>query len=336
MAQTVEKLRKKDFESDQDVKWCPGCGDYMILAQVQKVFPDLGIPKEQFLVVSGIGCSSRFPYYMNTYGFHSIHGRAPAIASGAKVANPDLSVWLVTGDGDAMSIGGNHFIHLLRRNLNINVLLFNNRIYGLTKGQYSPTSEENKVTYSTPSGSVDFPFNPSSLALGAGSTFIARTIDRESKHLQATIKTAETHSGTSFVEIYQNCNIFNDGAFSELTDKEIKAETQLLLENDKPMLFGKDLNKGIYLDGSKPKVVEIGKKYSIDDIIVHNENDKVLAMILSELTYNKNFPTPLGVIYKEDKPTYEQLLMEKIDFAMKNKKESLEDLIKGTNTWTVS
>ena len=312
MTQTLEKLRKKDFESDQDVKWCPGCGDYMILAQVQKVFPELGIPKEQFLVVSGIGCSSRFPYYMNTYGFHSIHGRAPAIASGAKVANPDLNVWLVTGDGDAMSIGGNHFIHLLRRNLDINVLLFNNRIYGLTKGQYSPTSEENKVTYSTPSGSVDFPFNPSSLALGAGSTFIARTIDRESKHLQSTIKMAQDHIGTSFVEVYQNCNIFNDGAFSELTDKEIKAETQLILDNDKPMIFGKEMNKGIRLDGLKPEVVEIGKKFTIDDLIVHDESDKVLSMMLSELTYDNKFPTPLGVLYKENKPTYEELLMKKI------------------------
>jgi 2-oxoglutarate ferredoxin oxidoreductase subunit beta len=335
MTQTLEKLRKKDFESDQDVKWCPGCGDYMILAQVQKVFPELGIPKEQFLVVSGIGCSSRFPYYMNTYGFHSIHGRAPAIASGAKVANPDLNVWLVTGDGDAMSIGGNHFIHLLRRNLDINVLLFNNRIYGLTKGQYSPTSEENKVTYSTPSGSVDFPFNPSSLALGAGSTFIARTIDRESKHLQSTIKMAQDHIGTSFVEVYQNCNIFNDGAFSELTDKEIKAETQLILDNDKPMIFGKEMNKGIRLDGLKPEVVEIGKKFTIDDLIVHDESDKVLSMMLSELTYDNKFPTPLGVLYKENKPTYEELLMKKIDHAVKNRKGSLQDVITGTNTWEV-
>tara|TARA_Y100001935_G_C17298000_1_gene507350 strand:+ start:32 stop:1045 length:1014 start_codon:yes stop_codon:yes gene_type:complete len=334
--ETIQKLRKKDFESDQDVKWCPGCGDYMILAQVQKVFPELGIRKENFLVVSGIGCSSRFPYYMNTYGFHSIHGRAPAIASGAKLANPDLEVWMVTGDGDAMSIGGNHFIHLLRRNLNINVLLFNNRIYGLTKGQYSPTSEENKVTYSTPAGSVDFPFNPPSLALGAGGTFIARTIDRESKHLQAIIREAQLHSGTSFVEVYQNCNIFNDGAFSDLTDKEIKAETQLILENEKPMIFGKDSNKGIYLDGSKPIVVEIGKKYSIDDIIVHDTSDKVLATILSELTYNANFPTPLGVIYKEDKPTYEQLLIDKIKIATKSRKIQLQELIKGTNTWKVS
>ena len=334
--ETIQKLRKKDFESDQDVKWCPGCGDYMILAQVQKVFPELGIKKENFLVVSGIGCSSRFPYYMNTYGFHSIHGRAPAIASGAKLANPNLEVWMVTGDGDAMSIGGNHFIHLLRRNLNINVLLFNNRIYGLTKGQYSPTSEENKVTYSTPSGSVDFPFNPPSLALGAGGTFIARTIDRESKHLQAIIKEAQLHSGTSFVEVYQNCNIFNDGAFSDLTDKEIKAETQLILENEKPMIFGKNSDKGIHLDGSKPVVVEIGKKYSIDDIIVHDTSDKVLAMILSELTYDANFPTPLGVIYKEDKPTYEQLLIDKIDIATKSRKIKLQELIKGTNTWKVS
>ena len=231
MAEVIENtLTRKDFVSDQEVRWCPGCGDYAILAAVQKVFPELGVPKENFLIVSGIGCSSRFPYYMDTYGFHSIHGRAPAFASGAKLANPDLSVWIVTGDGDGMSIGGNHLIHVLRRNLDLNILMFNNRIYGLTKGQYSPTSELGKVTKSTPMGSLDHPFNPPSLALGSGATFVARTIDRELKHLASIIKESHGHKGGSFVEIYQNCNIFNDGAFANMTDRETKMETQLVLE----------------------------------------------------------------------------------------------------------
>ena len=331
MIQIAEKLSKKD----QDVKWCPGCGDYAILSQVQKVFPEFGIPKEKFLIVSGIGCSSRFPYYMNTYGFHSIHGRAPAVASGAKLANPDLHVWVVTGDGDAMSIGGNHFIHMLRRNLNLNILLFNNRIYGLTKGQYSPTSEVGKVTYATPHGSVDFPFNPPSLALGSGGTFIARTIDRELKHMHSTIQAAQNHMGTSFIEIYQNCNIFNDGAFSELTDKEQKAETQLILEHGKPMIFGKDSNKGIHLDGLKPTIIDVDKNFSIDDVLVHNKNDRILALLLSEFTYMDKFPTPLGVLYEEKKLTYEDALVKKIDWAVENNKKNLNDLIKGTHTWEV-
>ena len=239
-----QKLTKKDFTSDQDVRWCPGCGDYAILAQDQKVFPELGIPKKDFLVVSGIGCSSRFPYYMSTYGFHSIHGRAPAIASGAKLANPNLSVWMGTGDGDAMSIGGNHFIHVLRRNIDMNILLFNNRIYGLTKGQYSPTSEVGKKTKSTPMGSLDYPFNPPALAFGSAGTFIARTIDKELKHMGSIIKEAETHRGTSFIEIYQNCNIFNDGAFTNLTDREVKSDNVIVLEENKPMVFGKESDKG--------------------------------------------------------------------------------------------
>ena len=253
-ATDTQTLTRQDFVSDQDVRWCPGCGDYAILAQVQKVFPDLGIPKEKFLIVSGIGCSSRFPYYMDTYGFHSIHGRAPALASGAKLANPDLSVWVVTGDGDSMSIGGNHLIHVLRRNIDLNILMFNNRIYGLTKGQYSPTSELGKVTKSTPMGSLDHPFNPPQLALGASGTFIARTIDREQKHMGAIIQAASNHEGTSFIEIYQNCNIFNDGAFSELTEKETKAETQLVLVQGQPMIFGASNNKGLILEGSNLKV----------------------------------------------------------------------------------
>ena len=288
-ATDTQALTRQDFVSDQDVRWCPGCGDYAILAQVQKVFPDLGIPKEKFLIVSGIGCSSRFPYYMETYGFHSIHGRAPALASGAKLANPDLSVWVVTGDGDSMSIGGNHLIHVLRRNIDLNILMFNNRIYGLTKGQYSPTSELGKVTKSTPMGSLDHPFNPPQLALGASGTFIARTIDRELKHMGAIIQAASNHEGTSFIEIYQNCNIFNDGAFSELTEKEIKAETQLVLVQGQPMIFGTSENKGLILEGSNFKVVTLGKNYSTDDILKHDMNDKNLAMLLSEITYNLNY-----------------------------------------------
>lgn len=332
----TQTLTRKDFVSDQDVRWCPGCGDYAILSQVQKIFPGLDIPKEKFLIVSGIGCSSRFPYYMDTYGFHSIHGRAPAFATGAKLANPDLSVWIATGDGDSMSIGGNHFIHILRRNFDINILMFNNRIYGLTKGQYSPTSEVGKVTYATPDGSIDFPFNPPALALGAGGTFIARTIDRELKHMQAIIIAANKHSGTSFVEIYQNCNIFNDGAFSELTEKDQKAESQLVLETGQPMVFGANRDKGLILDGSQPRVVELGKKYSIDDILVHNESDKVLALMLSELTYNGNFPTPIGIIYSEEKSTYEQMLMEQISQAQSRKAGDLQTLLHDGHTWEVN
>ncbi|MEE2859154.1 MAG: 2-oxoacid:ferredoxin oxidoreductase subunit beta, partial [Candidatus Neomarinimicrobiota bacterium] len=279
----IQSLTKKDFVSDQDIRWCPGCGDYAILAVVQKVFPTLGIPKENFLIVSGIGCSSRFPYYMNTYGFHSIHGRAPAIASGAKLANPDLSVWVVTGDGDAMSIGGNHFIHVIRRNFDMNIMMFNNRIYGLTKGQYSPTSELGKVTKSTPMGSLDHPFNPSSLALGSGSTFVARTIDRELKHMSEIVRLANEHRGASFVDIYQNCNIFNDGAFSDLTDKETKQETQLRLQHNEPMVFGKDNNKILKLEGSKFTVLNLEKDFSINDATIHNYSDKNLAFLLSEM-----------------------------------------------------
>jgi len=333
---TQKELTKKDFVSDQDVRWCPGCGDYAILSQVQKVFPQLGVPKENFLVVSGIGCSSRFPYYMDTFGFHSIHGRAPAFATGAKLSNPDLSVWIATGDGDGMSIGGNHLIHILRRNIDVNILLFNNRIYGLTKGQYSPTSELGKVTSSTPMGSLDHPFNPPSLALGAQATFVARAIDTEQKHLAEVLKMAHEHKGTSFIEIYQNCNIFNDGAFSELTDKESKIDTQLILENSKPMLFGKDNSKGIILDGSKLKTVTINKTYTVDEILVHNQNNKNLGMLLSEMTYDPDLPTPIGIIYKEEKETYDSLMEQQINKA-KSKKGlmSMDQLLHSGNTWEV-
>ena len=262
-----KKLTAKDFSSDQDIRWCPGCGDYSILKQVQSVMPELGIPKEDIVFISGIGCSSRFPYYMDTYGMHSIHGRATAIASGLKASRPDLSVWIITGDGDSLAIGGNHFIHLLRRNFNVNVLLFNNQIYGLTKGQYSPTSELGKKTKSTPVGSLDHPFNPLALSLGADATFIARAIDREPKHLKEVLHRAERHQGTSLVEIYQNCNIFNDGAFSTFTDKTEKKDNSVYLEHGKPLVFGAEMDKGIVLDGFQAKIVSLNDdNVSMDDL----------------------------------------------------------------------
>lgn len=332
----IKTYTRADFSSDQSVRWCPGCGDYAILAQAQKVFPDLGVSKENFVFISGIGCSSRFPYYMNTFGFHTIHGRAPAIASGVKLSNPDLSVWVVTGDGDGLSIGGNHTIHLLRRNLDINVMLFNNRIYGLTKGQYSPTSEIGKVTKSSPLGSLDRPFNPLTLALGAGATYVARTIDRETKHMQVMISRSYGHKGTSFLEIYQNCNIFNDGAFGPMTDKESKADSVLWLENGQPMVFGKEKNRGIRLDGNTPMIVEIGDKWSLDDVLVHNESDYVIASLLSNLTYQSDFPDPIGVLYAIDSPTYEELMMEQINNEIGKKgSTSVQDILNAGDTWVV-
>ena len=332
----VQKLKKKDFVSDQDIRWCPGCGDYTILNTVQKVFPELGIPKHEFLIISGIGCSSRFPYYMNCFGFHTIHGRAPAVATGAKLSNPDLSVWVITGDGDAMSIGGNHFIHVLRRNLDMNILLFNNRIYGLTKGQYSPTSEVGKKTVSTPMGSLDHPFNPPALALGSEGTFVARAIDKELKHMGQIITEANSHKGTSFVEIYQNCNIFNDGAFANLTDKEQRGLSRILLQDGEPMIFGPENNLGIILDGFRLKVVEIGKDYSMDDILVHNVKDKNLANLISEMTYDEELPVPFGVFYKKEKLTYEDMMIDQIKDSIKLKGEpDLQALINGQETWEV-
>jgi len=338
MSTTVaaSKLTRKDFVTDQDVRWCPGCGDYAILAQVQKVMPELGVPRENFVFISGIGCSSRFPYYMNTYGFHSIHGRAPAIASGLKVTRPELSVWVVTGDGDALSIGGNHIIHILRRNIDVNILLFNNRIYGLTKGQYSPTSEQGKVTKSTPLGSVDYPFNPISVALGSEATFVARSIDVESKHLQDVIRRAYEHRGTSFVEILQNCNIFNDGAFEDLTTKESKAETQLVLEHGKPLLFGKNRDKGIRMRGHSLEVVQLGAGITESDIIVHDETDSALAFLLSIMGPPK-FPTPIGVFHGVDRPTYEAILADQINTAKQRQGAGdLDTLLSRGDTWTVS
>jgi 2-oxoglutarate ferredoxin oxidoreductase subunit beta len=331
-------LTAKDFASDQDVRWCPGCGDYSILAQVQRVMPSLGIPKEKIVFIAGIGCSSRFPYYMNTYGFHGIHGRATVIASGLKVSRPELSVWVATGDGDCLSIGGNHIIHLMRRNIDLNVMMFNNRIYGLTKGQYSPTSEHGKITKSSPFGVVDHPFNPVSLALGANGTFVSRTIDREAKHMQEMLLRAAKHKGSSFVEIYQNCNIFNDGAFEQLTDKHTKSDTVLILEHGKPMIFGKEQDKGIKLDGFKPIVVSLKDgKYSVNDLLVHDEKSRELAFILSELTETPGNPTPIGVFIDIERTTYEDETNEQIKKAKEKLGEGdLDKLLFSGNTWEIN
>ena len=332
------KYGARDFQSDQDVRWCPGCGDYSILAQTQRIMPDLGIAKHKLVFVSGIGCSSRFPYYMDTYGFHSIHGRATAIASGIKMARPDLSVWVVTGDGDGMSIGGNHLIHLLRRNLDIRVLLFNNQIYGLTKGQYSPTSEMGKVTKSTPYGSIDYPFNPASLALGASSTFVARTLDRDPKHMQATLKRAAEHKGTSFVEIYQNCNVFNDGAFFQFTEKDVKDDNVVFLEHGKPLLFGKEREKGVRLNGFTPEVVSLKDgKWSADDLLVHNEKDTTLSFILADMTFKPNLPRPVGIFLAIQRPTYEAEMARQISFAKEKRGEGdMTKLLNSGETWVIN
>ena len=337
----TQKLTAKDFASNQEVRWCPGCGDYSILAQVQRSFPDIiETPKENVVWVSGIGCSSRFPYYMETYGIHGIHGRATTIATGVKVANPELSVWVATGDGDLLSIGGNHFIHACRKNIDIKVLLFNNRIYGLTKGQYSPTSEKGKVTKTTPFGSIDYPFDPVALALGADATFIARSIDRSPKHLQEMLKRAGKHKGLAFIEIFQNCNIFNDGAFFHLTEKGTKDENVLILEHDKPMVFGANADKGIKLDGLKPVVVDISNgKYSKDDLWVHNELDEspVAGTILAQLDYLPGFPTPIGIFREYSKETYDAGIETQINAITEIKgKGDLEKTIKGPNTWEVN
>ena len=333
----IPKYTAKDFQSDQDVRWCPGCGDYSILAQTQRVMPDLGIPKHRMVFVSGIGCSSRFPYYMDTYGLHGIHGRATAIASGLKIARPDLSVWVVTGDGDGISIGGNHFIHLMRRNLDINVLLFNNQIYGLTKGQYSPTSEMGKITKSTPYGSIDYPFNPVSLALGSSATFVARSLDRDPKHLQGIIKRAAEHKGTSFVEIYQNCNVFNDGAFFQFTEKETKDDSVVFLEHGKPLIFGKEKDKGIRLNGFSPEVVSLKEgKYSVSDLLVHNEKDTTLSFILADMTYKPHLPRPVGIFLAIDRPVYEDEVEKQIAFAKEKRGEcDFVKLLNSGDTWIV-
>ena len=337
---TLPALTAKDFETDQEVRWCPGCGDYSILAQVQKIMPTLGIPKENIVIVSGIGCSSRFPYYMNTYGMHSIHGRATAVASGLKAARPDLSVWIVTGDGDSLSIGGNHTIHLLRRNFDVNVLLFNNQIYGLTKGQYSPTSEEHKVTKSTPFGSIDHPFNPLALAMGADATFIARSMDRDPKHLQEALLRSQKHKGASFLEIYQNCNIFNDGAFEIFTEKGSKPEETLFLVQGEPLVFGAAKNKGIKLDGFKPVVVNLEEGHSKDDLWIHDDHDfykaQILVRMFDDPRKDMHLPRPFGVFYETERACYEDAMKLQIDEVIATKgKGNLYKLLKGNEVWEI-
>lgn len=331
------KLTIKDFQSDQDIRWCPGCGDYSILAQIQRVFPEFKHKKENYVAVSGIGCSSRFPYYMDVFGIHGIHGRAPAIASGVKLANPDLDVWVATGDGDGLSIGGNHMIHMLRRNLNIKVLLFNNQIYGLTKGQYSPTSLLGQITKSTPYGVIDPPFIPVSLALGAGATLVARSMDRDPKHLQEMVRRAENHTGSAFIEIYQNCNVFNDGAFELFTEKETRDEHVVYLEHGKPLVFGKQKEKGIRLDGFTPEAVSLNNgKYSVSDLLVHDENDSTLAFILANMIHDSSLPRAMGVFLSVDRPTYEIALRDQISKARSKKGEGdLQKLLDGDETWMI-
>ena len=330
------KLSRKDFVSDQDVRWCPGCGDYAILAQVQRVMPELNIPRENIVFVSGIGCSSRFPYYMNTYGFHSIHGRATAVASGLKMARPELSVWVVTGDGDGLSIGGNHLIHLLRRNLDINILLFNNEIYGLTKGQYSPTSRMGLITKSSPLGVVDHPFDTVSLALGADATFVARTVDTETRHLQEMLTRAVEHKGTSFIEILQNCPIFNDGVFEDVSGKGSRIHNQLGLQHGQPLLFGpEDARMGVALGKDmSPQVVSMDSTPE-EQVLLHDETNEALGFFLSRLE-RPEFPVPLGVIRAMDRPIYEKQIVAQAERALSEMGQpDFNKLFRGGDTWTV-
>lgn len=337
MTTALPVLSSTDFASDQDVRWCPGCGDYSILAQMKKVLPEIGIPPERTVFVSGIGCSSRFPYYVNTYGIHSIHGRAPAIATGLKVCRPDLTVWVITGDGDALSIGGNHFIHVLRRNLDINYVLFNNRIYGLTKGQYSPTSVEGQVTKSTPGGAIDHPLNPMMLALGADATFIARTVDSNVRHLAYTLKRAAAHRGTSFVEVYQNCNVFNDGAFSYAQDKSTRDDTTIELEHGKPLIFGKNRDKGIRMNGLSPEVVDLAATgIKEDDLVFHDEQGDVMHAFLLARLRQPEFPEPIGVFRAVEAQTFETAVHKQItDAIAKRGQGDLQKLLASGDTWKV-
>jgi 2-oxoglutarate ferredoxin oxidoreductase subunit beta len=334
----VPATTKKDWASDQEVRWCPGCGDYSILTAVQMLMPELGVRRENTVFVSGIGCSSRFPYYMNTYGLHGIHGRAPAIATGLAVARPDLDVWVITGDGDGLSIGGNHLIHALRRNVNIKILLFNNQIYGLTKGQYSPTSELGKVTKSTPYGSVDYPFNPISLALGAEATFVARTHDMDRKHMMETFRRAHAHRGAAFVEIYQNCNVFNDGAFEDILAKEARASMLIPLEHGKPIRFGPNGERGVVIDGTGRARVVAVDEVGEGALAVHDERaeDPSLAFALSRLASGPHEPTPIGVFRAVERPTYGELLDGQIAAAIaKEGPGDLAALLRSGPTWQV-
>jgi 2-oxoglutarate ferredoxin oxidoreductase subunit beta len=336
-ATPLQTLTAKDLASDQEVRWCPGCGDYSILAQMKKAMAPLGIPREKMVFISGIGCSSRFPYYMNTYGFHTIHGRAPTFATGLKAARPDLSVWVITGDGDGLSIGGNHLVHCIRRNVDLKIILFNNEIYGLTKGQYSPTSRIGTRTKSSPLGSIDNPLHPLSLAIGAEATFVARTVDTDIHHLTAVLQRAAAHKGAAFIEVYQNCKIFNDGVFEYATDKGIKADNTLYLEHGKPLIFGKDRNKGIRLHGLDPEVVQLGNGIAADDLLIHDERaeEPSLAYLLSRMVYPR-FPECIGIFRAVGRPTYDDLVNKQIEDVIKAKgKGKLEELFASDDTWVV-
>ncbi|MFM2104133.1 MAG: hypothetical protein RL006_300 [Chloroflexota bacterium] len=335
-------LTKKDFESDQDVRWCPGCGDYSILAQTQKTMPDFGVPKEKIVFISGIGCSGRLPYYMNTFGFHTIHGRAATIATGLKGARPDLMVWVITGDGDALSIGGNHLIHAMRRNVDMKMIMFNNRIYGLTKGQASPTSPIGKKTKSTPMGTIETPIIPLNLVAAAEASFIARSVDTHSEHLQEMMHRAGEHTGAAFLEVLQNCNIFNDGAWRDFTDKSVKEDRMLVLKHGEPMIFGAEKNKGIRLNGLQPEVVTIGENgVSVADLWVHDESDPDASrtQILSRMWW-PDFPVPVGVFRRVPRPTHDQLLVEQVESAKAARAAKgpvdLQKLLAAGETWTVS
>lgn len=335
MSTELPVLKPADFASDQDVRWCPGCGDYSILAQMKKVLPEIGATREKTVFISGIGCSSRFPYYMNTYGMHSIHGRAPAFATGLKSTRPDLDVWVITGDGDALSIGGNHFMHIIRRNVDVNIILFNNAIYGLTKGQYSPTSKVGSVTKSSPRGSIDHPLNPISVAIAAEASFVARTIDTNIKHLVAMLKRAANHKGTSFIEVYQNCNVFNDGTWDYAKDKKTKAATTVAMEHGKPLIFDNG-TKGIQLNGFAPAVVDLAN-VAQDDLLFHDEKaaNSQLAFLLSRMRHPE-FPEPIGVFRDVDRPTYDEMINSQVDAAVSDKGEGdLTKLFNSGDTWTV-
>jgi len=339
MTTTMPVLTKKDFQTDQEVRWCPGCGDYAILSAVQAILPELGIPREKFVMVSGIGCSSRFPYYMNTFGFHSIHGRAPAVATGIKVTNPDLDVWVATGDGDSLSIGGNHTIHMLRRNVGVKILMFNNKIYGLTKGQYSPTSEFGKKTKSTPFGSEARPFNPIALALGAEATFVARSVDVFQQHLKEVLKKAAAHKGSAYVEILQNCNIFNDGAWFGVTEKEARSEHVLYMEHGKPLVFGKNRDKGIRLNGLDLEVVQLGNGIAESDLLIHDAEyrNPVYAFLLAKMEELPGFPTPIGVYRSWDNISrYEDNVADQVrEVTAKRGPGDLAKLLRSGDTWEV-
>ena len=334
----VTLTTKKDWASDQEVRWCPGCGDYGILQAVQQVMPDLGVNPENTVFISGIGCSSRFPYYMNTYGMHSIHGRAPAIATGLAVARPDLNVWVITGDGDGLSIGGNHLIHALRRNVNLNILLFNNRIYGLTKGQFSPTSEVGKVTKSSPLGSIDPPFNPLSVALGAEASFVARTHDLDRQHMMETFRAAHEHRGASFVEIYQNCNVFNDGQFNDITKRSNRDDMMINLVHGEPILFGADKQRGVTMgDDGVLRLAEVSD-VGIDRILVHNMHSPFpsLAFALARLNTDDHSPTPFGVFRSVERPEYTSSVADQLAAANARKGPGdIDQLLRSLGTWTV-